>query len=207
MLGFIGCGASWLVTVALHFSDGVAPVGIAWLLIGMVVYVVYRRTQHLPLTETVLAQRVLVGPAVEVEYRSILLPLTAHRVTDEMTATALRLAAESGTKLVALYPIPVPMNLPLSAPMDADVHKAERRAAGGGGARSRVRRGRDPAHRAHPQHRRGDRRRGRQRRAEIIVLGARQRKRGGERMFGKVVDYVLRNADCRVMVGAQPAPV
>ncbi len=44
----------------------------------------------------------------------------------------------------------------------------------------------------------------RQRRSEIIVLGAEQRKRGGERMFGRVIDYVLRNADCRVMVGTQP---
>ncbi len=36
------------------------------------------------------------GPALEVEYRSILMPLSRHRVSDEMTATALRLAAESG---------------------------------------------------------------------------------------------------------------
>ena len=78
---FIGCGASWLVTVALHFSDGVAPVGIAWLAIGMIVYVVYRRTQGLPLTETVTAPRRRWGPAVEVEYRSILMPITADRVT------------------------------------------------------------------------------------------------------------------------------
>jgi APA family basic amino acid/polyamine antiporter len=176
----------------------------AWLLIGMVVYVVYRHTQHLPLTETVLAQRVLVGPAVEVEYRSILLPLTAHRVTDEMTATALRLAAESGTKLVALYPIPVPMNLPLSAPMDADVHKAEhelQEAAALGREYGvvvipRIVRTRNVGEAIVDEARR--------RRAEIIVLGAEQRKRGGERMFGKVIDYVLRNADCRVMVGTQP---
>ena len=47
---------SWLVTIVLHFTDNVAPVGMAWLAIGMVVYVVYRRTQHLPLTETVLAR-------------------------------------------------------------------------------------------------------------------------------------------------------
>jgi nucleotide-binding universal stress UspA family protein len=39
------------------------------------------------------------------------------------------------------------------------------------------------------------------RRAEIIVMGAASRRRGGERMFGRVVDYVLRNAPCRVMVG------
>jgi APA family basic amino acid/polyamine antiporter len=204
VLGFIGCGASWLVTVALHFKDGVAPVGIIWLAIGMCVYVVYRRTQHLPLTETVLAPRAVVGPAVEVEYRSILLPLTAHRVTDEMTATALQLAAESRTKLVALYPISVPMNLPLSAPMEAESRQAEHElseAAALGREYGvyvipRIVRTRNVGQAIVDE--------ARQRRSEIIVLGAEQRKRGGERMFGRVIDYVLRNADCRVMVGTQP---
>jgi nucleotide-binding universal stress UspA family protein len=44
------------------------------------------------------------------------------------------------------------------------------------------------------------------RRSEIIVLGARDRKKPGQRVFGPRVDYVLRNAHCRVMVGAEPAP-
>ena len=35
-----------------------------------------------------------------------------------MTATALRLAAESGTRLVAMYPIEVPLDRPLSDPME-----------------------------------------------------------------------------------------
>ena len=60
------------------------------------------------------------------EYRSILLPLTSHTVTDEMTVTALRLAAESGTKLIALYPIHVPLNRSLADPMEDEAHKAER---------------------------------------------------------------------------------
>jgi len=205
ILGLIGTGASWLVTVGLHFTDGVAPVGLIWLAIGMVVYVLYRRSQHLPLTETVIAERLAAGPAVEVEYRSIILPLTAHRVTDEMTATALRLAAESRTKLVALYPIPVPMNLPLSAPMDEAVEKAEQElseaaALGrqyGVSVIPRIVRTRNVGQAIVDEASR--------RRAEIIVLGAEQRKRGGERMFGKVIDYVLRNADCRVMVGTQPS--
>jgi basic amino acid/polyamine antiporter, APA family len=204
VLGLLGTGASWLVTVALHFRDGVAPVGIVWLVIGMVVYVVYRRVQHLPLTETVMASRAIVGPAVEVEYRSILLPLTSHRVTDEMTSTALRLAAESGTKLVALYPIRVPMNLPLSAPMAEESLLAEhelREAAALGREYGvlvipRIVRTRNVGQAIVDEARR--------RQSEIIVLGAEQRKRGGERMFGRVIDYVLRNADCRVMVGTQP---
>jgi nucleotide-binding universal stress UspA family protein len=44
------------------------------------------------------------------------------------------------------------------------------------------------------------------RRSEIIVLGARDRNRPGQKIFGPNVDYVLRNAHCRVMVGAEPAP-
>jgi nucleotide-binding universal stress UspA family protein len=41
--------------------------------------------------------------------------------------------------------------------------------------------------------------------AEIIVLGSQDRHRPGERMLGHAVDFVLRNAGCRVMVGATPA--
>src|SRR6478672_10893673 len=55
ILGGIGTFVSWLVTVFLHISDYVAPVGLIWLLLGMVVYYTYRRSQHLPLTQTVLA--------------------------------------------------------------------------------------------------------------------------------------------------------
>ena len=50
ILGGIGTFVSWLVTMFLHSSDDVAPVGLIWLMLGMVVYVAYRRSQHLPLT-------------------------------------------------------------------------------------------------------------------------------------------------------------
>src|SRR5919201_1096974 len=203
VLGGLGTLASWLVTIFLHISDNVAPVGIAWLVIGMAVYVAYRRSQGLPLTTTVKATAAAFGPAVEVAYRSILLPITPHTVTDEMTATALRLAAQSGTPLVALYPIEVPLTRSLADPMDAEAERADRelREAAALGSEygvnviTRIVRTRnvgqaivEEAHR---------------RRSEILVLGAEQRKHGGERMFGKVIDYVLRHADCRVMVGTQ----
>ena len=102
----------------------------------MVVYVVYRRTQGLPLTETVLAPQSAIGPAVEVEYRSILMPISSDRVDDEMTATALKLAAESGTSLVVMYPIEVPLAKPLSAPMEVADGGGRGAAARGGRARA-----------------------------------------------------------------------
>jgi APA family basic amino acid/polyamine antiporter len=205
ILGGIGTFLSWLVTIALHFHDHVAPVGFVWLGIGMVVYYAYRRSQGLPLTRTVLASHVAYGPALEVQYRSILLPLTPAAVTDEMAVAALRLAADSGTRLVALYPIAIPLDRPLSDPMheEADLAEHELREAAALGREygveviTRIVRTRNVGEAIVEE--------ARWRGSEIIVLGATQRMRGGERMFGKVIDYVLRNADCRVMVGTQPA--
>jgi nucleotide-binding universal stress UspA family protein len=39
---------------------------------------------------------------------------------------------------------------------------------------------------------------------EVIVLGSPGRSPRSSRLFGNVVDYVLRNATCKVMVGATP---
>jgi APA family basic amino acid/polyamine antiporter len=203
IIGGLGTLASFVVTVALN--EVTALVGVGWLTIGMIVYVVYRRTQRLPLTETVLAPQPAIGPAVEVEYRSILMPISSDRVDDEMTATALQLAAESGTRLVVMYPIEVPLAKPLSAPMEAQTAEAEvqlREAAAlgrqyGVDVITRIVRTRSVGQAIVDEAER--------RRSEIIVLGARNRAKPGQRLLGPTIDYVLRNASCRVMVGALPA--
>jgi basic amino acid/polyamine antiporter, APA family len=207
ILGGIGTFVSWLVTVVLHFNDFVAPVGLIWLAIGMVVYYVYRRTQGLPLTVTVLAPHAVHGPALEVEYRSILMPVGRDRVDDVMTATAVRLAAESDTTLVLLYPIEVPLNVAMSAPLVEETAEGERQlreAAAiareyGVPVITRIVRTRNIGQAIVEEAER--------RRSEIIVLGARDRTKPGQQVFGPRVDYVLRHAHCRVMVGAEPAPV
>jgi APA family basic amino acid/polyamine antiporter len=204
IVGGLGTLASWLVTVFLHFTDYVAPVGLVWLAIGMALYYGYRRSQNLPLSQTVLAAQAAHGPAIEVEYRSILLPISSDSVDDMMTATALQLAAESGTSLVVLYPIEVPLTESLSAAMEQETEEAERQlreaaALGreyGVNVITRIVRTRNIGQAiVHEAERR---------RSEIIVLGARDRNRPGERLFGRRIDYVLRHAHCRVMVGAEP---
>jgi APA family basic amino acid/polyamine antiporter len=103
-----------------------------------------------------------------------------------------------------MYPIEVPLDRPLSAPMDDKVEIAERelREAAALGREygvsviTRIVRTRDAGEAIVEEARR--------RGSEIIVMGVPVRRRAGERMFGRVTDYVLRNADCRVMVGAAP---
>jgi basic amino acid/polyamine antiporter, APA family len=205
IVGGLGTLASWLVTVFLHFTDYVAPVGLVWLAIGMVLYYGYRRSQDLPLSQTVLAAQAVHGPAIEVEYRSILLPISSDSVDDMMTATALQLASESGTSLVVLYPIEVPLSESLSAVMQRETEEAERQlrdaaALGreyGVNVITRIVRTRNIGQAIVQEAER--------RRSEIIVLGARDRNKPGQRLFGRRIDYVLRNAHCRVMVGAEPA--
>jgi APA family basic amino acid/polyamine antiporter len=205
IIGGIGTGLSLLVTIGLNISDNVAPVGFLWLAFGLVLYVLYRKYQGLSLTETVLAEPAVTGPAVEVEYRSILMPIASGRVDDEMTATALKLAAESHTNLVVIYPIEVPLSQPISSPMEAETAEAERElkeAAALGreyGVRviTRIVRTRNIGEAiVEEADRRG---------SEIIVIGAGLRMKSGQRMLGPRIDYVLRHAKCRVMVGALPA--
>jgi APA family basic amino acid/polyamine antiporter len=204
VLGGAATLASFLVTVVLN--PAVGAVGVAWMATGLAVYVLYRRAQRLPLTETVLAPVAAFGPAVEVQYRSIVLPITSEGVADEMTSVALKLAAEGRTRLVALYPIEVPLSRSMSDPVPEDqLAEAERQlleaaALGreyGVEVVTRIVRARNVgAAIVEEANRRG---------AEVIVIPTGQRERAGERLFGRVADHVLRNARCRVMVGAAPA--
>jgi APA family basic amino acid/polyamine antiporter len=201
ILGGLGTLISWLVTIVLNQT--VAVVGLGWLVAGIAVYVGYRRSQGLPLGQTVLLSASS-GPALEVEYTSILMPIAPGRVDDEMTVTACGLLAESGGSLVVIYPIEVPLSLPLSAPMERETAQAERElqeaaAVGreyGINVITRIVRTRSGGQAVVEEaERRG---------SEIIVIGARERARPGQRLFGHRVDYVLRNARCRVMVGVLP---
>src|SRR5215211_7848670 len=93
-------------------------VGTAWMLVGIVGYVVYRWRQGLSLTEA--AEEAEAAPArgevPEVEYADILVPVTGSRISEEMIATAAKLipGSEREEKLVihALDVIEVPRNLP-----------------------------------------------------------------------------------------------
>jgi APA family basic amino acid/polyamine antiporter len=202
VLGGLGTFAAFVVVASLF--PAVRWAGLSWLVLGMLVYVAYRKKQGLPLTKTVFAETKVRGPAIEIEYRTIVLHVTDARVADEMTATALRLASERRARVVAVYTLEVPAARPLSqiSPDDearANEQLAEAEALGqvyGVQVISRLVRTRNAGRSlVEEADRRG---------SEIIVLGSPGRSARSARLFGSTVDYVLRHARCKVMVGATP---
>src|SRR5207244_10331667 len=74
IFGGLGTAAAWLVVVVQKADARWG--GFGWLVVGVILYAVYRRyVVHAPLRETVRAP-VLIGPALALEYRRILVPVT-----------------------------------------------------------------------------------------------------------------------------------
>jgi basic amino acid/polyamine antiporter, APA family len=197
IVGGAGTAAAWLVVVVQDPATRYA--GLAWLAFGFVFFVLYRRHQHLPLAETVRAP-LLLGPAIALEYRLILVPVVSGPEGQESVELAATLAAERGATIVALRVVVVPLDLPIDAELPEQEREADRlldaarNTAEIYGVRTieRLVRARN-AGRAIVEE--ADRRQ-----AEIVVLGA---PRGRHRtIFGHTVDYVLKHAPCRVMVAA-----
>jgi APA family basic amino acid/polyamine antiporter len=205
VFAFFGGAATalaWLVVVVQSPSTRYA--GLGWLVVGFVTYYVYRRRiLHEPLSETVRAP-ILIGPAAALEYRTILVPIVEGEQATEAMHVACRLAAERGAAIVAVRVIVIPMDLPLDTPLPeqeelADQLLDEAHDIGelyGVKVVERVIRDRHAGRAIVEEAER--------RNAEIIVLGAprlphRTRKSA---IFGKTVDYVLKNAPCRVLVAA-----
>jgi basic amino acid/polyamine antiporter, APA family len=204
LFGGLATGLSWLVVVVQE--DATRWAGLGWLLAGFITYTLYRRRLREPLTETIRAP-IVIGPAIALEYRNVLVPVVWRRESEAAVDLACRLAAERGGSIVALTVIEVPLELPLDATLPGNAERKahdlldEVRAIGDAygvdvvGRLVRARRaGRAIVDEA-------DRRN-----SEIIVMGAPRRdihRRRG-RIFGGTVDFVLKNAPCRVMVAAAP---
>ena len=197
VIGGIGTGAAWLVVVVQDAPTRYA--GLAWLAVGFVFYVLYRRRLSLPLSVTSRSP-VPLGPAIALEYRTILVPIVAGDESREAVEVAARLATERAGRIVLLRVIVVPLELPLDADLSEQLDEAHdlldqaRLVAEPYGVRvvERVVRERKAGRAIVDEAER--------RAAEIVVLGA---PRGAHRaIFGHTVDYVLKNATCRVMVAA-----
>jgi APA family basic amino acid/polyamine antiporter len=200
--GAVATGASFLVLVVQNPTTRWA--GLGWMLLGLVGYAVYRRRYvHAPMRELVKAPPAF-GPALALEYRRLLVPVIPGQPSDAAMDVACRLAAERGSRIVALNVLEVPLDQPLTQELPELERAANREldeaaAIGnsyGVNVLTRLERARSagPAVVAEAE----------ARDAEIIVLGAPRRRLTAAQaaVLGTTVDYILKHAQCRVLVTA-----
>jgi APA family basic amino acid/polyamine antiporter len=191
----------WVVAIATH--PGARFAGPAWLAVGLVLYIVVRRSRGEGLLERVVSADEHRGLA-EAEFSRILVPMKLGDIGEEMIATAVKLAQERGVSVEALHVIRVPMELPLDAELleeegRAEASLAEARALGADhgvqvvGKTVRARSiGQAIVQEAHESG------------ADLIVLGSAPRWRRQSRFFSPTVDYVLKKAPSEVLIVAFP---
>jgi basic amino acid/polyamine antiporter, APA family len=199
VLGGLGTFAAWIVVMALNTRTLV--IGGAWMVVGIGIYLLYRRSQRLPLAETV---KVLAPEPLgvqEVEYESVLVAFAEDPFSEEMVATADRLAARRRRGIHVLSLITVPTHLPLDAPLEAEESEAQskiERAKLICGLRvtghvERVR----PGQSGHVISEDA-------RAIKAAALVMQLRYRNGTPLYGKTLQTVLAERPCRVIVVAEP---
>ena len=116
VLGGLGTFAAWIVVMALNPRTLV--VGLGWMALGILIYVLYRRNQRLPLTETVKVVTPEPLGVEEIEYRSVLVAFEdGAPFSEEMVATAAKLASKRRRGIHIHSLLTVPTNLSLDAEM------------------------------------------------------------------------------------------
>jgi APA family basic amino acid/polyamine antiporter len=198
--GLATAGAFVVVTV---LNPEVAVAGCGWLLLGIAVYLAYRRRQGLDLTST---HKVAIPQPVvdhEAEYDSVLVPVS-DGYDEHVMATATKLAARKRRGMHVVSFVTVPYSLPIDAPMrDAEALAEsvieQARVQGGRRVSGHIERirpgqaGRRIVEEAIDM------------RAAAIVL-ALPRRVDGASLFGKTLETVLAERPCRVVIESIPPP-
>jgi basic amino acid/polyamine antiporter, APA family len=204
VVGSIATAAAFVIALATHPAARYA--GPVWLLLGLVVFVGVRIAHGEGLFERVVAPDELPVDEV-VTFKRILVPMKIGIIGEEMLATAVKLASEHDAEVQALHVIRVPLEQPLDAPMVDEEERAEASLAeakllgadNGVVVQGTTVRARAIGH-AIIDHSTAVG-------ADLIVLGSSPRWRRQSRFFSPTVDYVLRKANCEVLIVAFPQSV
>jgi basic amino acid/polyamine antiporter, APA family len=200
VLGGLGTFAAWIVVMALN--PRTLFVGTGWMVLGIAVYVLYRRNQQLPLTKTV--KVVLPEPlgVEEVEYRSVLVAFEDdEEFSPEMVATAIKLAGKRRRGIHVHSMMTVPTNLPLKAEMPDQEREAQRKIEeakliGGQRVTGHVARVR-PGQAGYSVSEEAA-----EIKAEAIVMGLSYR--NGAPQYDKTLQTILGERPCRVIIVSDP---
>jgi len=202
VVGALGTATVWVVVVLTHAAG--RTVGLSWMAVGIVVYILYRRAKGYSLTKTVKTVPLPASVSEDIDYDQILVPVVGSRITDEMMVLACQLATEKKSSIDGLYVIEVPLNLPLDAHLTVEREKADTALAMAG-------RVADAFKVKFTPHVVTARQAGKaivdeaiDRRSEVIILGTMRKRRIGDLVFGRTADYVLDHAPCEVLLNLVP---
>jgi APA family basic amino acid/polyamine antiporter len=195
----------WIAALATH--EGALAAGSGWLVLGLVVYGLTRRSRDEPLLGRARPGIADLVPEAEGTYDMILVPLKLAPIGEEVLATALRLAEEHEARVRALHVVRVPLALPMDAEMEDEEERAATSIAEakliaaehGVAVDGRIVRSRAIGEAIVAEARASG--------ADLVVLGSSPRWRRQSRFFSPTVDYVLRHADAEVIVVAYPEGV
>lgn len=195
MIGFLATFFAWGVIIITQPYG--RNIGFLWMLTGVGLYLWYRKTQKMPMVEAVDIEEIKLPEFKRMRFNHILVPTRGSTLV-EMLQTACKIAKEDGSKVTAIYVIEIPENMPLDTFLPNE-YIASKRALEHAQAIAReyginidtmVVQARfageaivDTA---------------RELNIDLIVLGASNRPRYENVLFGTTVDYIIRNAKCRV---------
>ena len=118
LVGLFGTGLAFVAVTFLHLD--VALAGIAWLSLGIVVYVNYRKQQGLDLTTTSRIARPERPPDFEeLAYRTALVPIFGEDISAGALTRAAKLIGEHGV-VYAVFVLSVPSQLSLEAGLEEE---------------------------------------------------------------------------------------
>jgi basic amino acid/polyamine antiporter, APA family len=202
VLGGTGTFAAWISVVVT--KPEARFVGIGWMVLGTIGYVVYRRRQRLDLTSVYrVPHRERPAFFVELEYRSAVVPIFGTDVDASSLRAAVKLVGE-GAMVEAIYVLRVPNQLSLDAGLEEEerlgmgVLESARLAGRKSGLKVQTRliRTRNPGAAIVEEAERVS--------AEIIYLGTAHAP-PSERALGPTASYLLAHRPCRVVIETAPA--
>jgi APA family basic amino acid/polyamine antiporter len=118
VVGGIGTAAAWVAVTVLHAEA--KYVGIPWMVLGMVGYFVYRRSQHLnPWLSYRLPREERPEDFQELEYRTAIVPIFGDDVSASALHSAAKLIGSEGV-VYAIYVLVVPSQLSLEAGLEEE---------------------------------------------------------------------------------------
>jgi len=204
VVGAFLTAVAWVLALATH--AGARYGGPAWLAAGLVMYVLLRRSRGEGLTQRVVSADEH-PDLTEAQYSSILVPLKLGPIGEEMVATAVKLAQESGASVWALHVVRVPMERPLDEELADEEESAaaaltEAQLLGADHdveVKGKTVRARSIGEAIVSQ--------AQELGVDLIVLGSAPKWRRQSRFFSPTVEYVLKKAPCEVLVVAFPQGV